>query len=121
MNRRQAQRLLNVATACRETKFPDEFDMGHFGLDCDTPGCALGNYAVRRDLQTRFALDQHGELVYDDGSIAWFSEQVDYFGISRPEIDELFQTNGCGRAKTANEAATYIEGFLADRGWHIAA
>ncbi len=66
MNRRQAQRLLRVARALRESPAPLAFTMECFlrgdGLDpneektqenhwCGTPACAIGHYASRSDLQ----------------------------------------------------------------------
>ncbi len=66
MNRRQAQRLLRVARALRESPAPLAFTMKCFirgdSLDpspvqveekhwCGTPACAIGHYASRSDLQ----------------------------------------------------------------------
>lgn len=119
-----AQRLLNVARATRETAAPGDFTMRYFG-DCGSPACALGNYAVRRDLQRVFYL---GKLPEDgtrlflrsvaDNSLVSFSEGLvqRHFGISEAEAVELFSGVGCGYAKTPEAAALYIEAFVA-RKW----
>jgi len=131
MNKKHAQRLLDVASACRETKFPKDFTMTSFGHNCMTPGCALGNYAVRHDLQDQFDLDEDGDLkqvnkalrsvrhVYR-GTIGWDDDSVmDWFGIERQEAKLLFDEDGCMNAQTPEEAAQFIEFFLDRKGWEV--
>ena len=123
MNQIHKKRLLNVAKAFRETKHATAFDMGHWGFKyfygdtnddpaCGTPGCALGNYAFRRDLQHTFKLA--GETVtLSNGNDAFEDQSVHkHFNISQREFEELFGGAGCGRAKTHEQAATYIEKFV---------
>ena len=129
-----AQRLLDVARATRETPVPDNFTMRYFG-QCGSPACALGNYAVRRDLQDVFYLCRHSEeyardakaygldeklfirLVADDCLVSCGGGMVQqYFGISEFEAIELFSVTGCARAQTPEAAAAYIEAFVA-RKW----
>lgn len=123
-----AQRLLDVARATRETSVPDNFTMRYFG-DCGSPACALGNYAVRRDLQRVFYL---GKLpgsstrlfllsVADNGLVSCLVSCNEglvqrHFGISEAEAVELFSGVGCGHAQTPEAAAAYIEAFVA-RKW----
>lgn len=120
-----AQRLLNVARACRETRAPDRFDMGWDVHPCGTPGCAFGNYACRTDLQKDFTIlwkksvaGQFPHLATTDGHfIAWDDAEVgQHFGLGYPEVKELFHWEGCGYAKTHIQAAEYIEAFVA-RKW----
>jgi hypothetical protein len=119
------ERLLNVAKALRESEKPHEFDMGDYVNDCGTPACALGHYAFRTDLQTLCVIKNRGDgsflieyrehddergydrLDFDDGSV------LEHFGISIEEAEDLFSSNGCGEAQTPNEAAEYIERFVA--------
>lgn len=124
VNKIQAKRLLNVAKACRETKTPEAFSMdrliystGMCGQPCGTPACALGNYAARRDLQRTFRIDIEasvlgGQSAYVDGP---YDDGEAYFGLdpSKSEWEELFGLRGCGEAKTAKQAARYIERFVA--------
>lgn len=109
------ERLLNVAKACRETKFPDDFTMAKFGHSCNTPACALGNYAVRNDLQRTFKLNKKGELRRRnrDGFVGIDDDVVlNHFGITHDQSNELFAPYGCANAITPNEAAEYIERFV---------
>ena len=141
MNHVQKQRLLKVAQACRETKHPGHFDMDHWGQalynawdmsdeeamnTCGTPACALGNYAVRRDLQRNFRLDAYGHLRSRNGKPIvltdrneWptqhekFEYLGEYFGITEDEALELFDADGCGNAEDDHiKAAEYIEQFV---------
>lgn len=119
MNKVQANRLLNVARACRETK--DRFDMTTYGHGCGTPACALGNYAARRDLQKTLKLgsDGYGVRVFDnDGTEVCFvdEEVLNHFGITRNESYDLFDFDGCGNARSSKaKAARFIERFVAKR------
>lgn len=110
------ERLLNVAKALRETNFSDEFTMNRFGHSCGTPACALGNYAVRRDLQSAFSLSKDGSLRRRRGRIDLGIDDdavLEHFGITFQQSKELFAQTGCGNAESAGEAATYIERFVA--------
>ena len=119
------KRLLNVAKACRETKYPNKFDMTAFAHPCGTPACALGNYAARRDLQRTFTLLRSCDSgtywlgVKDAGEpgglrIAGFDDDAveEHFGVNFKEARELFNAGGCNKARTGNEAAEYIERFV---------
>lgn len=129
---RYKTRLLNVAKALRESPNPNAFDMsiyGHDGefhywnwsgketkFDCGTPACALGHYASRRDLQKTFRLDEDYIVVNDNEVIGYASQEIsDHFGITFGECAELFDADGCNNAKTAKQAAKYIERFVKEK------
>lgn len=111
-------RLLNVAKALRESKYPTRFSMRRFGDDCGTPACALGHYAVRRDLQGIFTLNKTGYLRRIKGREDGVSGVTDstilrHFGITHKQAFELFRgDSGCGGALTTTQAADYIEKFV---------
>ena len=107
------ERLLNVAKALRESPNPDAFTMRTIAHPCGTPGCALGHYAARRDLQDAFNLDHAGYLtsISDESP---FETELKHFGISEEQEDELFGAWGCADAKTPLAAAEYIERFVAE-------
>lgn len=111
-----AERLLNVAKALRESPNPEKFHMSAYARSCGTPACALGHYAARTDLQQAFILSL-GFLCTDYGAeIAFHSPKVrSHFDISREEAEELFSPDGCGGARTALEAARYVENFVRER------
>lgn len=128
------ERLLLAAMACREAK---DFRMSHFHR-CGTPGCVIGNYAARRDLQQTMQLapiadgGHYGGFaigVWGATAVAreWkcyspirgadaeqFQMLAGYFGITHEEANELFSSDGCDSAVTGEQAAKYIEQFVAD-------
>lgn len=108
------QALQNVAKACRESQNPDKFDMAIYGWGCGTPGCALGHYAARRDLQDLLMLSKDGDLQFTDERHAsrLFPEVLQHFDLNINQLDELFNIDGCNNARTPEEAATYIEEFI---------
>jgi hypothetical protein len=108
-------RLLNVARCLRESPNPEQFTMDNYGADCGTPFCAIGHYAARSDLQDSFRLSEDGYLETARGAATFYDESVvlDHFGISMDHAERLFGPGGCGHAKTAEEAAQYIERFVA--------
>ena len=116
--------LLNVAKALRESPKPGRFDMGYYVDDtCGTPACALGHYASREDLQNfmRLVKDDDGdwtvqyvERVAENNYVDFEHDEVcEHFGISLRQATQLFGPVGCGGAKAANDAAEYIEHFVA--------
>lgn len=127
MNSIHAQRLLNVARACRETSAPQGFSMQRYGngpagsihRDCGTPACAMGNYAFRTDLQDVFTLDLDNAFyplrAKDHGAHYDSLITLNHFGISTEEAEALFGPAGCNNAQTHEAAATYIEAFVAER------
>lgn len=128
-----ALRLLNVARALEESQIPEAFCMGFYGYatrdynahsrhdehPCGTPGCALGHYAARRDLQQAFILGQHNDILRTDGTDyhAYYDGAyvLDHFGIDEQDARILFGENGCGDAQTAGEAARFIRAYVAAR------
>ena len=118
MNKRQAQRLLKVARALRESPAPEAFNMDKY-IWCGTPACALGHYGSRPDLQRVMVVRKDGfgkpDLFYRHGIDLvdyWDYQILDHFGTSRAEAEDLFGSHGCGGAKTTIEAAQYIEDFV---------
>lgn len=95
---------------------------------CGTPACALGHYAARTDLQRLLKVvvqkDYRGAKF---ASLAFFGTEADgddncpqyddekfeqHFGLDYHEMEELFGGDGCGNARTALQAAKYIERFV---------
>jgi hypothetical protein len=96
------QRLLDVARACREAPVPAKFTMENFANACGTPACALGHYAVRRDLQDKFELKTMPQyhvpwLVFEGKTTGYdHTEVCEWFDIAPSEATELFAADGCG-------------------------
>lgn len=111
------ERLLNVAKACRESPQPEKFTMTRYGHCCGTPACAIGHYAARRDLQDAFMLTQSGGFVMNDGDYYSTRDSVlSHFEITDNQENQLFESEGCGNAQTPQQAADYIEKFVATDG-----
>lgn len=112
------KRLLNVARALRESPAPKRFTMGQYGFDepntCGTPACALGHYAFRTDLQKTFNLYSSWVRFKKSSELVdHYSPEVSkHFDLTADETEELFGGEGCGNARTVEQAATYIEGFV---------
>jgi len=108
--------LRNAIRALRESPDPSEFTMRDFtgDSDCRTPGCVLGHYAARPDLQQTFKLDR--QLVLRDDEDAWPSyegpEVCEHFGLTAEQACELFGPTGCDGAESTRDAIAYIERFI---------
>lgn len=126
-------RLLLAAQATLESKVPASFRMNAYAHDCKTPACVLGNYAIRDDLQDVFELHEYtrwdgrklvglvpkgnpgfiesGHNTMDcDGTMV-----QEHFAIGDGVASNIFGVCGCDDADTPQEAAAYIEKFVADR------
>ena len=130
MDTRQANRLLKVAQALRESPSPERFTMDfHIHATCGTPACALGHYAARADLQRVFKIKtyisargrQWFHVAGPDGFCAGISDDyiLDHFGIGVGEAIRLFDSGGCGNAQTPIAAARYIERFVESKGFDV--
>lgn len=127
------QRLLDMVRALREAQedphFVKDFTMHLFVNQCGTPGCALGHYAYRRDLQSMFILSKpnnddtglHYANAFDyhrpDRPWIRFGDDtlLNYFDITIDEAEQLFEAHGCGGARTPLAAADFIDAFVARR------
>lgn len=115
------ERLRNLVKAVREAD-PKYFDMSRIMHECGTPGCAFGHYASRIDLQDEFFLlpklphpDQVWKGVVDKNGASvefnWTPVQK-HFDLPQEDLNELFDADGCGDAKSPHEAAEYVENFI---------
>jgi hypothetical protein len=113
------ERILNIARALRESPCKKTLTMNTVILDCGTPGCAFGHYVCRPDLQSAFVSEERsGEFHVVDAqtgkSVSYYGRTVqEHFDFTAEEISELFDAHGCGGARTAADAAQYIEAFVA--------
>jgi hypothetical protein len=133
MKKIYAKRLLKVAQACRETTIPQAFTMEKmfYGdttergikpkFSIGTPACALGLFASRKDLQRIMEIKlieyepgrQFAAATIPGTGGRFSGERLRrYFGLDETEYACLFYSKGCGRAKTAIQAAEFIEFFV---------
>jgi hypothetical protein len=106
---------------------------------CGTPSCAFGHYAVRSDLQCEFTaqaspLPWEGVLLARSGEKVHYNDEevLQHFEITEPDSERLFSSEWNAAelveeeerdpraflalsVKTANEAADWIERFVAER------
>jgi hypothetical protein len=113
------ERLRNAALAVRGAR-EDKFTMHRIVFDCGTPGCALGWYAYRMDLQSEFRIDacqlRPGVSTYFlsyKAKGSFLDAAAEHFGLSWEQASELFGSWGCGAARTPAEAEAYIVAFIA--------
>jgi hypothetical protein len=78
---------------------------------CGAPSCAIGEWAAANP-QT-WKLTGFGPVSRVDGSR--INHARSEFAIDIDQYDELFGYDGCKRAKSAKDAATYIRAFVARR------
>lgn len=119
------ERLLNVVKALRESPNPEKFSMCHVHNSCGSPACAIGHYVARSDLQSEFLpvpvdhpfmlSNGTGHVLLKDGTAVFFSSNalLNHFELGDDEFDDLFSDAGCNWAHTADQAADYIERFVA--------
>lgn len=113
-------RLLKVARAIREAHASGlSFDMERYH-SCGSPGCAMGHYVAREDLQDEFTLVTGrgfgliGLRGTDGPMDGDYPEHfAKHFDITRIQAIELFAWDGCSLAlNDALKAARYIENFV---------
>ena len=119
---RQLKRLHNMVQvlrdAAKDARLRRLFTMERFGWGasashtCGSPACALGNYAIRRDVQRTFVLNEGGDVRAGNRSVSYKRDVTKHFGITSRQAAELFEATGCDRARTPTQAANYIERFI---------
>lgn len=97
---------------------------------CGTPACALGHYAARSDLQklmkirTKLTKTKYGDSIESDVAYVKSGRSIhvdewkkinEHFGITQEESSDLFGWDGCNAARTPQQAAKYIERFVANK------
>lgn len=126
-----AGRLLLVAKALREAERPQRFYMGRIST-CGTAHCAFAHYVARRDLQQLYSLPSADYCELRDLSglafsnvvlkgawgatrpiVEWRKEIGIHFELSGSQVELIFGPEGCGGAATAEQAAEFIEQFVA--------
>lgn len=123
MTRTNIKRLRALAEVLREADrvpfFRRIFTMSTWGFslssdtadaECGTPGCSLGHYASRIDVQRVFILNNRGKVETKSGH-ALESETAHHFGIDHLQFSQLFGSEGCGNAKRPGSAAKYVDRF----------
>lgn len=106
--------ILDTADAEHRKRKEPTYDQGQFTHECDTPACALGHWAAAHPRRWRFNTGGTPELKFAFAKVA-FDAAMDEFCLDRGEVLDLFNSSGCGNARTAKQAAKYIRNFVARR------
>lgn len=109
--------ILDTADAEHRKRGEPTYDQGVFASSCGTPACALGHWAAAHRRRWYFedrwgisALIRPVLIRTEETGIAAAESE---FQVSVREVLELFDTDGCGNARTAKQAARYIRRFVA--------
>lgn len=111
-------KILDTADALHKKRGERPYYQGAIIHPCGTPACAIGHYAAHTP--SRFRVNKRDESVsYLPSTILDDHEariaQAE-FGISFDEGIEVFGWSGCGKARTAKQAAKYIRSFVRRKG-----
>lgn len=103
---------LDTADEKHRSKKQPTYDQHQIKHNCGTPACAIGHW-IRRT-RGRIALSKDGVLTHAEvfGSEGVSAVGSIEFRITREQANELFAGDGCGKAKTAKQAAKYIRRFV---------
>lgn len=90
---------------------------------CGSPACAWGHYVINNKRRRARILKGLGDdEVYDDAVINEGYVKLptmvaagEEFALGEEERNKLFESDGCGRAKTGTEAAKFIRNFVKNR------
>lgn len=117
-----AEKLLELATILdkadalhREHEEP-AYSQRIYYHRCGTPACALGHWAAAHpDTWVTWhedPLSGYPTMRFNNQSSCSRRVMLE-FDLEEDESDELFNSDGCGNAKTAADAAAYIRAFVA--------
>lgn len=105
--------ILDVADAEHRSKKEPTYEQAASMHSCGTPACALGHWAVNN--RRRFRIDKDSQIITlrsDPTTLFCGSIGATEFGITDEQGIELFSAQGCGEARTAKQAASYIRKFV---------
>ena len=102
--------ILDVADAKHRQNGEPTYKQSTIVHPCGTPACAIGHYAAATPDRWNIS---NGIVYHTTYGAGLFAGARAEFGISSDDWDELFEFNGCGRAKTSKQAASYIRDFIA--------
>ncbi len=103
--------ILEAADDIHDKRKEPSYDQYSYMHSCGTPACALGHYVASNK---RWVLINRIPFL-KNGNKDLRQDTKDEFGITSDESDQLFGPTGCGRARTAKQAAWYIRQFLDEK------
>lgn len=99
------------------------YDQSTIHHPCGSPACAWGHYVINDKRRRQRILKGLGDedFYYDEVlgegyvKLPVMAAADDEFALEEQERCELFESFGCGRAKSGTEAAKYIRNFVKNR------
>lgn len=89
---------------------------------CGSPACAWGHYVVNDKRRRQRLLAVAGDNVYheeviNEGAVQLpaMTQAAEEFALTDDESNSLFDSYGCGNAKSGTEAARFIRNFVKNR------
>lgn len=119
---RRLLKLANILDAAHQQQIAsggptyDQTDMVH---PCGSPCCALGHWAHANPKLWKFDA-RNGCFKHLPEGMYGLEPAAKDFHLEQHEVYELFGGSGCGSARTATDAATYIRRFVNQRSGHSA-
>ena len=102
----------------RNDKWGHGYRQAVFTHNCGTPACAFGHYAAAHP--RRFAFSKADGWPIAKATLkSGIDAAKKEFCLCEEQALELFGSIGCGHARTALEAAKYIEGFIRRHGGKV--
>jgi hypothetical protein len=98
--------ILDVADALHRKRKEPGYCQERYNHECGSPACALGHAYSDRGFRRAGLKNPDWSFVVED---------AEFFSITVAEAQELFDTDGCGSARTAKQAAKYIRAFVKRR------
>jgi len=92
--------ILEVADAIHRAAGEPTYNQSIHEHDCGTPACALAHWYAYKG------------TTWLDAAVG---EDLEEFAVTPSESLELFGARGCGDARTAQQAATYLRSFVVKR------
>lgn len=106
--------ILDVADAEHRKRGEPAYAQAIVTHACGSPACAIGHWAASN--KRRWGVSLFGtsvKLLKGPYAHDMFSSIEHEFDLSELEAEEIFESYGCGGAKTAKQAAKYIRKFVA--------
>lgn len=107
--------ILDTADQAHAEKGEPTYYQPKFAHECGTPACALGHWAFNNRKRWTWKNTDSGVICRRKNSPGTGLFESAEFDLNVYQANELFGNSGCGEAKHAQDAATYIREFVKNR------
>lgn len=113
---------IRAARAVKKLQGIRGYDQTSILHPCGSPACAWGHYVVNNKRRRQRILAVAGDDVYQEDVInegpvklPAMMQATEEFALTDDESNSLFESYGCGNAKSGTEAARFIRNFVKNR------